>query len=113
LSEGGLAVALAEMAFAGGHGIDADLRGVERADQTSAIVELFAESNTRFLIEVEERNIDAVREIFVQGAVREPIRVGTVTDRDRLRIRQGGADLLVDESLADLKAAWQRPLAGF
>ena len=54
LSEGGLAVAAAEMAFAGGYGLELDLskvpaKGIERNDFM-----LFSESNSRFLIEVSE-----------------------------------------------------------
>ena len=51
LSEGGLAVAIAEMAFAGGVG--ADLTTVADADRPQPDeVLLFAESTTRFLVEV-------------------------------------------------------------
>ena len=45
-SEGGLAVALAEMAFAGGLGIEADLRGLPVSDDCSRVdTQLFSESN--------------------------------------------------------------------
>src|SRR5204862_4097316 len=49
LSEGGLAVAAAEMAFAGGVG--ADLKR-SAGDELSDAVWLFSESATRFLVEV-------------------------------------------------------------
>jgi len=49
LSEGGLAAALAEMAFAGGYGIEATLDAFGKMDDT---VVLFAESNSRFVVEV-------------------------------------------------------------
>ena len=53
LSEGGLAVALAEMALAGGLGADVSL-GTSRATATAAhdAVLLFSESPSRFLLEV-------------------------------------------------------------
>src|SRR4029079_1419437 len=61
LSEGGLAVALAEMAFAGGLGADICLAHVpaDAADSQSAeadIVRLFSESASRFLVEVTPDN---------------------------------------------------------
>ena len=53
LSEGGLAVALAEMAFAGGFGAAVTLTDVPRdADAASDFVLLFSESPTRFVVEV-------------------------------------------------------------
>ena len=54
LSEGGLAVALAECAFAGGIGAEADLGGVPRPpDLARDDVVLFSETQSRFLVEVE------------------------------------------------------------
>ena len=50
LSEGGLAVAVAEMAFAGGVG--ADLTELADADALPDEVLLFSESTTRFVVEV-------------------------------------------------------------
>ena len=52
LSEGGLAVAAAEMAFAGGLGARLTLGDVPREGDLADAVLLFAESNTRFLCEV-------------------------------------------------------------
>ena len=113
LSEGGLAVSLAEMAFAGGLGVNADLSALSDTDRLGEIVALFSESNTRFLIEVSEINVPLVQAIFVQGALQEPIRIGRVTDPDRFVITGRHGGILVDESLSDLKQAWQSPLADF
>ena len=47
-SEGGLAVALAEMAFAGGFGIEADLKGLPKAkDADSARIRSFSANQPR------------------------------------------------------------------
>src|SRR5205814_1671856 len=52
LSEGGLAVAIAEMAFAGGVGVDLpDLARMPGVERDTDDVRLFSESTTRFLIE--------------------------------------------------------------
>ena len=52
-SEGGLGVATAEMAFAGGLGMHLSLKNVSRdGDVTTDDVSLFSESNSRFVVEV-------------------------------------------------------------
>jgi phosphoribosylformylglycinamidine synthase len=117
LSEGGLAVAAAEMAFAGGLGADIDLQPVpcdaslpslsgRGAGGEGVAARLFSESNTRFLCEVRPEN-DAAFEAAIAGAA--SARIGQVTDGDRLLIRDGDATV-VDSDLAALKEAWQKPL---
>ncbi len=104
LSEGGLAVAAAEMAFAGGLGAELELPGV-----LPAAVELFSESNTRFLIEVPESSATGLFEFLEEQGV--PVAVlGRVVAEPSLRIT-GEGRTLIDASLDTLKAAWQSPLA--
>jgi phosphoribosylformylglycinamidine (FGAM) synthase-like enzyme len=55
LSEGGLAVAAAEMAFSGGLGWSLDLRRVPGYNLNRDDFILFSESNSRFLVEVSEK----------------------------------------------------------
>jgi phosphoribosylformylglycinamidine synthase len=106
LSEGGLAVALAEMAFAGDLGADIALRGLVSSMPDAAV--LFAESATRFVVEVQENDVPAFRDCFDPDAgVRHIGR--TVTER-RLRIAGGSGDWIVSAELAALKEAWQKPL---
>ena len=60
LSEGGLAAATAEMAFAGGLGAEIDLTVVPTGDhEIEPAARLFSESNTRFLCEVVPANAAA------------------------------------------------------
>ena len=110
LSEGGLAVAAAEMAFAGELGAEIDLQRAPRdlpADLPDAdTVLLFSESNTRFLCEVTPQQAAAF-EAALAGVPQA--RVGQVTATGRLRIQSGDKGL-VDADWAALKAAWQRPL---
>ena len=54
LSEGGLAAAVAEMAFAGGVG--ADLTGLAKTGDLPDEILLFSESQTRFIVEVTSAN---------------------------------------------------------
>jgi phosphoribosylformylglycinamidine synthase len=104
LSEGGLATALAEMAFAGGIGADAtELRGGTQPDE----VALFSESTTRFVIETTPANAAAVRELFAGLPLTE---LGRTVKEPRLRIAGSGGDWVVWANLADLKETWQKPL---
>jgi phosphoribosylformylglycinamidine synthase len=105
LSEGGLAVALAEMAFAGGVG--ADVTGLGAVANLPDEVLLFSESTTRFVIEVAPPNVAAVRELF--GDVPLSL-IGHTQKEARLRIAHTGGEWLLWAQLADLKEAWQKPL---
>ena len=110
LSEGGLAVAAAEMAFAGEIGINLDLSLVPvTAEAVTPLACLFAESNTRFLCEV--RPEDAAKfENLLKGIPYAC--VGNTVSESRLRINEtSGGKLLIDAELTELKAAWQTPLS--
>ena len=121
LSEGGLAVAAAEMAFAGGLGARISLEkvphlpspagreaggegGVDSA--LSPTVLLFSESNTRFLCEVPPERTDAF-EALLDGVPHA--RIGEVTNGGRLEILAGGKSV-VTADIAAMKEAWQKPL---
>jgi phosphoribosylformylglycinamidine synthase len=110
LSEGGLAVALAEMAFAGGFGVNASLEGLPQGESTlSNGTLLFSESPSRFLLEV--RSTDLARLVRCMEDV--PVhQIGTVSGAKPARLLVQGIDgsSVLDASIADLKAAWQKPL---
>ncbi|MBX3425010.1 MAG: phosphoribosylformylglycinamidine synthase subunit PurL [Pirellulales bacterium] len=103
LSEGGLAAALAEMAFAGGLGASVDAAALVVEGTVTPTGRLFSESNTRFLCEVAAA--DAPRFAELSAGVPHA-RIGVVSGDDRLRIALG-EDLLVDAELGELKRAWQ------
>ena len=105
LSEGGLAVAAAEMAFAGGRGLRLDLSGVDGVDRSDQA--LFSESPSRFLIEVARSSAKRFEQIF---ATLPCAMVGEVTGVPPLVVKSRRGATLIDESLADLKEAWQKPL---
>jgi phosphoribosylformylglycinamidine synthase len=108
LSEGGLAVAAAEMAFAGGWGLDLDLTRLAAATGLGdAVTLLFSESQTRWLVEVTASSATAWEASF---AGLPCVAVGTVTKDSRLSLRGPGGQIWVDAAVADLKAAWQRTL---
>jgi phosphoribosylformylglycinamidine synthase len=107
LSEGGLAAAAAEMAFAGGVGADLDAAAGAAPGLADDAV-LFSESASRFLIEVTPANVAALRECF--GTDVPLHQVGRTVSEPRLRIAGADGAWVVWASLADLKDAWQRPL---
>ena len=103
-SEGGLAVAAAEMAISGRLGLELDLR---RAPSDGALADrhlMFSESNGRFLVEARggaERDLERLMESTGCAFAR----IGAVTDEDALVIR-GRRDL--ELRLSDLESAWRR-----
>ena len=114
LSEGGLAVAAAEMAFAGGLGISMNLTKVDHAladDELNDAVLLFSESNTRFLCEVEAERADEFSRILQTAGV-ACAEIGNVNESDRLTVRSATAPDIncVESNVADLKTAWKSPL---
>ncbi|MGD0899127.1 MAG: AIR synthase-related protein, partial [Thermoguttaceae bacterium] len=106
LSEGGLAVAAAEMAFAGGLGLRIDLAGAPREGDLDEAALLFSESNTRFLCEVRPADADRFQRVL-DGIPHA--RIGTVTGDEKLIILADSV-VLVESDLASLKEAWQKPL---
>ena len=108
-SEGGLAVALAEMAFAGGLGIEADLRGLPRSeDCTRTDAQLFSESNSRYIVEIEPENFDA----FAKMMLNLPFgQIGKVTQEKTLIIKAEDGNIIIESDIDSLKQAWQKPLA--
>jgi phosphoribosylformylglycinamidine synthase len=106
VSEGGLAVAVAEMAFAGGVGADVTDPGRGFAlDSDEAL--LFSESTTRFILEVKQKEVAAVEDSFRGLPL---MRLGTTCREQRLRIAGSSGEWVVWAELADLTDAWQKPL---
>ncbi len=108
LSEGGIGVAVAEMAFAGGLGARVNLGSVplgEPVDRDDFI--LFSESNSRFLAEVAPED-SAEFEKLMNGA--SFARIGEVTDSSLLEIYGVKGNPVLTQSLEELKEAWQKPL---
>jgi phosphoribosylformylglycinamidine synthase len=106
LSEGGLAVAFAEMAFAGGVG--ADLTGLhDTGPGLSDEVLLFAESATRFVVEVPPANVAAFTACLDGVPL---VRLGQTCKEPRLRVAGANGEWIVWAQLAQLKEAWQKPL---
>ncbi len=110
LSEGGLAVAAAEMAFSGKGGICINLDALPTGKGwNNNAVPCFSESTGRFLVEVDESLADA----FAEAMSGFPCaRVGASNDSGRLTLCAQGATVL-DADLAELKSIWKNGLTPF
>ena len=106
LSEGGLAVAVAEMAFGGELGVDIDIAPAAARDLLPASSLLFAESNSRFVIEVAPGNKRRIETLFEDVPL---MRLGQVAAHNRVIIRHE-ATTLCERTWSELKQAWIQPL---
>lgn len=102
LSEGGLAVALAEMCIGGRLGASANVSSLNMI----ATDALFAESNGRLLLEVAPENAAVLESLFAGETFSL---LGAVSEHERLVITQGDTPI-VDLSLDELIHAWKRDL---
>ncbi|ADH86563.1 AIR synthase-related protein [Desulfurivibrio alkaliphilus] len=107
LSDGGLAVAAAESAFAGGLGLDIDLGLALTQEVYRDDVLLFSESASRLLVTVAPADADAFEQTMA-GA--ECSRIGVVTSEPVLRISGLGGETVLVERIEDLKKSWQTTL---
>jgi len=107
-SEGGIGVAAAEMAFAGGLGATIYLKSVtlgEPIDRDDFI--LFSESNSRFLVEVAPENGGDFEELMKGISLAA---IGQVNNSEVLEIYGLDGRQILLKSLSQLKEAWQKPI---
>ncbi len=107
-SDGGLGVAVAEMAFAGGLGATVRLGQVplgEPVRRDDFI--LFSESNGRFLVEISPEQRQEFEDTL--GDVAWAV-IGEVDDSARLEVRGVAGGSVVSRPIAELKEAWQQPM---
>ena len=110
LSDGGLAVAAAESAFAGGFGMNIDLTRVlwkgDAAARSDATL-LFSESASRHLVTVHPEKRDAFEAALGGNCFAS---IGVVTSEPVVAITGLSGTPVVQAGLAELKEAWQRTL---
>ncbi len=105
LSEGGLAVALAEMAFSGKAGLKIELENMPASKQCTLAEILFGETPGRLLMEVAPEHVAAVK--AAGGIV-----IGETTGERWLHITNRSSTV-IDLAIADLKTIWQNGLTPF
>jgi phosphoribosylformylglycinamidine (FGAM) synthase-like enzyme len=104
VSDGGIAVALAEMAMAGaGCGCDVTLAADRRRDRA-----LFGESGCRMLLAVDAEHAEAVSATAERAGV-ALLYLGKTAGTDVV-IRDAGGAVVVRAPLTDLRTAWEETL---
>ncbi|MDR1992272.1 MAG: phosphoribosylformylglycinamidine synthase subunit PurL [Nitrososphaerota archaeon] len=105
ISEGGLAVAAAEMGFAGDLGLTLDLQKVP----SKAIIRndgiLFSESNSRFLIEVAETDKQDFEKLM---HTKNCVEIGKVTKEPQLYITGLNGNPVIDIAMDKLRKSWKK-----
>jgi len=106
-SEGGLAVSCAEMSFAGGLGMEIDLRKVPASELKREDYILFSESNSRFLTEVEPEK----REDFENALAGNCFAlIGKTTKGEIFKIFGLKGKTIIESNLFSLKKSWQEAI---
>jgi phosphoribosylformylglycinamidine synthase len=106
LSEGGLAVAVAEMAFAGGLGVELEIDGLCQQQFVHPLAALFSESNSRLLCEVPVAHTESFERLMQEIP---HVALGFVTEDPMVKIAHRGAPLIA-LSCQQLRQAWWEPL---
>ena len=106
-SDGGLGVALAETAFAGGFGMEIDLRKVPRTglDRNDSL--LFSESQSRFIVTIDPTKKSAFEALLGDAVYGE---IGVVTDDEIFRMVGLHGKTVVEANIYNLKEVWQKTL---
>jgi phosphoribosylformylglycinamidine synthase len=105
-SEGGIGVAAAEMAFAGGLGMDLFLKEVP-ADTDRSDTILFSESHSRFIVEISKQHQKA----FERVCKAVPFGLaGCLNASKQFQVFDTNGKPCVQAPVEDLKSAWQKPL---
>jgi phosphoribosylformylglycinamidine synthase len=92
------------MAFAGGIGADLNRTGTGLPEEAL----LFAESTTRFLVEVHPSKVKALEACLTGHA--PLLHLGQTCKEPRLRIAGQNGEWIIWAALDQLKGAWQGPL---
>jgi phosphoribosylformylglycinamidine synthase len=108
--KGGLGVALAQTAFAGGLGLDIDLRNVpsERVMWNDTV--LYSESAGRFVVTVSPQNRERFEKLL-QGT--DFGLIGSVTENDELKVTGRKGTAIIQDSIKEFKEAWQSTFRDF
>ena len=105
-SDGGLAVALAEMCIGGRLGAEVDLDAVPALEEMSRTELLYSESASRLLVSVKP---DLAMLLDALGLWQICRRIGTVTGDGNLTLKSGDSTVL-RENVEDLARAFKRTL---
>ncbi|MEM4258706.1 MAG: phosphoribosylformylglycinamidine synthase subunit PurL [Candidatus Thermoplasmatota archaeon] len=106
VSEGGLAVCLAEMMIGGGIGVHVDISDFGASLRTD--MKLFSETNTRWVVEVPKNTKNKFESLLKRHTVPFTF-LGETTGEQKLVITEH-KKVVVDVELEDLRRCWLQPL---
>lgn len=107
LSDGGLGVALAEISFAGGWGLEINLSQVPQTEISREDYLLFSETPSRFLVTVKPQLAPEFENLMQDNVL---AKIGKVIGEKELIIKGFSGEVLVKAEIDELKEAWQKPL---
>jgi phosphoribosylformylglycinamidine synthase len=102
-----LGVALIETAFAGGFGMNIDLKDVPYRGKKRNDYILFSETASRFVVTIHPKDQSKFEKIMAGNVVRE---IGFVASDGLFQITGLSGKLIIKEKISKLKDAWQKPL---
>jgi phosphoribosylformylglycinamidine synthase II len=108
LSEGGLAIAVSEMALASSLGAELSLKKVPSKEIERNDHILFSESNSRFLLEINPKDKADFEKVMKGKSFAE---IGKVTKNPQLTINGLNGSIVIESPVADLRAAWKHTLS--
>ena len=98
---------MAETAFAGGLGMEVDLRKVPQKGMQRDDLLLFSESQSRFVVTLDPSKKKALEVLLGEVPYGE---VGIVSGGETFRVAGLHGKRIVEANINDLKEAWQKPL---
>lgn len=104
---GGLGVALAQTAFAGGWGMDVDLSKLAYAGEQRDDFALFSQSNGRFVVTVDPKNKEAFEKAMQGTAFAH---VGVVTNKETFKVKGLGGEEIINIPLENARGVWKETL---
>jgi phosphoribosylformylglycinamidine synthase len=106
ISDGGLAIAASEMAFAGEFGLEIALSLIPTGGDLNNTEILYSETPSRILIAVEQNNKDHIEKIFGGDAVC----IGKSNKDKSFKVKGLDQKTLIDTDISTLKKAWKATL---
>ncbi len=108
--KGGLGVALAQTAFAGGFGLDVDLRKVPAQNVTDDDTLLYSESAGRFVVTVSPQHKERFEQLLQPAGCGL---IGKVTDNNGFKVTGTNGTVIIKDTIDALKEAWKSTFRSF
>lgn len=106
-SDGGLGVALIETAFAGGLGMNVDLKDVPYSGRKRNDYVLFSETASRFVVTIHPKDQKHFEKVMAGNVMRE---IGFVSNDGLFQVSGLSGKRIIKEKISKFKDAWQAPL---